>query len=121
MGRTRGWRAVVVGISVMVIAPCANAELIGPLRKLARGSANTVTGWLELPIQMARTTELEGSLSGLSIGLVRGVGFGVGRTLLGGYEVITFPLRNYPREGGRDPYGALIEPAFVVFREPDKP
>ena len=120
MGR-QGWIAVVIGIGVMVAASEAHAERIGPLKKLVRGAANVATGWIELPAQIAWTTEVEGSLAGVTVGVGRGLGRSVSRTVVGLYETATFLVRNYPRQGDRDPYGPLIEPAFVVLRPADKP
>jgi putative exosortase-associated protein (TIGR04073 family) len=111
---------VVVGISVMLAAPEAHAELVGPLQKLVRGAVNAATGWIELPVQVVWTTEVDGSLAGLSVGVVRGVNRGVRRTVVGLYETVSFLLRNYPLQGDRDPYGPLIEPAFIVLRPADK-
>ena len=101
----------------------ATAHASGPMRKLGRGLANTVTGVLELPAQIGRTTELDGSIAGASLGVLRGVGWSLGRTLAGMYEVVTFLLPNHPevnRTGG-DPYRTIVEPEFVVFRRSDKP
>ena len=110
-----------VGIGVMLAAPEAHAERIGPLKKLVRGAANAATGWIELPAQIVWTTEVEGSLAGLTVGVARGLGRSVSRMVVGLYETATFLVRNYPRQGDRDPYGPLIEPAFVVLRPADKP
>ena len=104
-------------VSVLGVAP---AYASGPFEKLARGTTNVVTGWLELPSQITRTTEVEGSAAGLSVGVIRGIGRVIGRTTTGVYEMLTFLLANYPRRGSRDPYGAIFEPEFIVFRDADK-
>lgn len=87
----------------------------GPIRKLARAVANLTTGWLELPAQVMRTTERSGSLAGLTEGLGRGVVLGLGRTLVGAIELVSFPIPN-PTTG----YGPVIEPEFVKFRDTDR-
>lgn len=110
-----GWAVVML---LLVIPP---AEASSPLRKLARGLANLTTGWIELPAEVARTTEFEGSLAGLSTGVVRGAWKGLERTVVGAWEATTFVFANYPRQAGSDFYGPLIEPEFVVFRSTDKP
>ena len=93
---------------------CASIEN-GPIRKLGRGVVNLTTGWLELGAQVARTTEMEGSLAGATIGLGRGVVWGVGRTLVGAIELVTFPIPN-PLTG----YDPVIRPEFVKFRDADR-
>ena len=82
---------------------------------------NVATGWLEVPFGVARTTELDGSVAGVSVGLVRGVWQGVERSVVGAWETATFLWANYPRQAGADFYGPLLEPEFVVFRSADKP
>jgi putative exosortase-associated protein (TIGR04073 family) len=106
-------------VAVMLLIPPAEAS--SPLRKLARGLANVSTGWIELPAEVARTTELEGSIAGLSSGIVRGAWKGLERTVVGAWEAATFVFANYPRQPGSDFYGPLIEPEFIVFRPTDKP
>jgi len=124
--RRRYWQIVfgmagwwVVGFCLVPPATAA----AGPLDKLARGVANIATGWMELPEQVGRTTETEGSIAAVTRGLVRGVGYTVGRTCIGVLETATFVLPNHPgesRQVGGDPYGPLIEPDILVFRRPDK-
>jgi putative exosortase-associated protein (TIGR04073 family) len=63
-----------------------------PQAKLGRGLANTLTGLLEVPLQTIRTCEADGAPKGLTIGLARGVVLGIYRTLVGIYEVVTFPI-----------------------------
>lgn len=94
-----------------------------PFDKLGRGVANMATGWLELPTQVMQTTESQGSLAGMSVGFARGVAFGVGRTVLGVFETVTFLLPNHVGEKGPDPdaYGPIVEPEYLVFRRGDKP
>ena len=108
-----GWLAVFLAV------PPAYAG--GPLTKLVRGSVNVTTGWVEAPAQVLWTTEVDGSIAGVSVGAVRGLARGVRRTLVGAYEIITFLLPNYPTGGGGDPYRPIIEPTFVVLRPADKP
>ena len=96
-------------------APAKADQEGGPLRKLGRGAANVATGWLELPGQIARATEQSGAFAGASVGLARGLVFGVGRTLVGALEVVSFPLPN-PTTG----YRPIIEPEFVTFRDADR-
>lgn len=87
----------------------------GPIRKLGRGLGNIVTGWLELFVQPMRTTERSGSWAGMTEGMARGVFLGVGRTVVGALELVTFPIPN-PTTG----YEPVIEPEFVTFRDGDR-
>ena len=106
-------------ILLLLISP---AEASTPFHKLGRGAGNLLTGWLELPLQIMRTTESQGSFAGVSVGFVKGILFGAGRTALGALEMVTFLLPNHPGERGPadDPYAPVVEPEFVVFRSSDK-
>jgi len=99
----------------MTTTPAHAAVEGGPIRKLSRAAANLVTGWLELPLQVMQTTERSGSLAGLTQGIGRGVVLGLGRTLVGAIELVTFPIPN-PTTG----YGPVIEPEFIKFRDADR-
>ncbi len=116
MRSARSWSLIlVVGWLVMAAAP-AQAEVEGgALRKLGRGFANLATGWLELPFQVARSTERSGAWAGTTVGLTRGVALGIGRTLVGALEMVSFPIPN-PTSG----YGPIIKPEFVTFRDADR-
>lgn len=63
-----------------------------PPAKLGRGLINTLTGMWELPVNILKTCKSEGAATGLTVGLVRGLVLGVYRTLVGVYEVVTFPI-----------------------------
>jgi len=45
-----------------------------PAKKLGRGLANILTGWVELPKNIYDTSVEDNPLSGLTIGLAKGVG-----------------------------------------------
>ncbi len=77
------------------------------LTKLERGAINTVTGWVEVPKEMYDETIDTNVLSGLTIGLGKGVCLGVLRTGAGIYDIVTFPFA-IP-EG----YVPVVEPEFV--------
>lgn len=118
--RRRALWVVGVGWGAMLLCT-PPAEASSPLRKLARGLANLSTGWMELPVQIAQTTELEGSMAGLSVGVAHGLWSALERTVVGAWEAATFPFANYPRKAGSDLYAPLIEPEFVLLRRTDKP
>jgi len=116
MRRRYLWVLLTAWLVSLFVAPPAEA---GMFAKLARGAANTLTGILEVPFQITQTTEREGSLAGLSVGVVRGVARALKRTLIGVYEAVTFPLPNYP-VGEKDSYAPILEPEFVIYRQADK-
>jgi putative exosortase-associated protein (TIGR04073 family) len=85
----------------------------GMWEKAGRGMSNVTLGFLvEWPKTVILETEASGPLFGLTVGLIKGMGLGLGRTLVGAYEVATFPLPN-----GSD-FGPVLEPAtpFSVAR-----
>ncbi|MBI3002244.1 MAG: exosortase system-associated protein, TIGR04073 family [candidate division NC10 bacterium] len=67
----------------------------GPWEKAGRGLSNVTLGFLvEWPKTVVMETEAHGPAFGMTVGLIKGMGLGVGRTLLGVYELVTFPLPN---------------------------
>lgn len=117
--RTFGWKRV-LGMAVVLCVLCAavpaeGAIEPGPLNKLSRGFTNLLTGWLEIPAQIMQTTERSGSLAGATLGLGRGVVLGLGRTLAGALEMVTFPIPNPVTR-----YGPVVEPEFVKLRDSDR-
>ena len=117
----RVWKVGVLGGLLLAMAPSARAEF-WPLQKLVRGAANTVTGVLEIPFEISRTTEQEGSLAGMTVGVARGAVLALKRTVLGAWEVVSFLVPNYPHleRAGRASYGPIIQPEYVIFRPVDK-
>jgi putative exosortase-associated protein (TIGR04073 family) len=83
----------------------------GMANKLARGIANTTTGWLELPKQIAVTVQEEGPTKGLLVGPLKGIGMTLVRTFGGAGEALTFFVA-WP--GFFDPY---IDPPYVWQKE----
>jgi putative exosortase-associated protein (TIGR04073 family) len=83
----------------------------GMANKLARGTANVATGWLELPKQIYLTSKEEGLAKGLTVGPIKGVGMTLVRTFSGVGEAFTFFIA-YP--GFFEPY---FDPAYVWQKE----
>jgi putative exosortase-associated protein (TIGR04073 family) len=83
---------------------------LSPLRKIARGAANTTLGWLEIPRQTIKVNKEKGDIAGAFWGPLKGFAYFVGRTAVGIYEVTTFLL---------PPYKAAIEPEFIFSDEDD--
>lgn len=76
-------------------------------KKLGRGLANILTGWIELPKQIYDTSVEENILAGLTMGLAKGIGMTIVRTGAGVYETVTFPFP-IPED-----YQPVLEPEFV--------
>jgi putative exosortase-associated protein (TIGR04073 family) len=84
-------------------------------RKLGRGAGNLFLGWLEIPHQMDKSVRQTDPATGILIGVPRGVFFAVDRTLVGVFEIVTFPS---PRPGNYDP---IIRPEFLTAETWDEP
>ncbi|MGH7198377.1 MAG: exosortase system-associated protein, TIGR04073 family [Candidatus Omnitrophota bacterium] len=78
-----------------------------PFTKLGRGVANTLTGWVELPKNIHQTSVEDNVLSGITLGLAKGVGMTIVRTGAGIYEIATFPFP-LPQD-----YRPILEPEYV--------
>ena len=96
---------------VMVLAVATVSYAQDPAKKLGRGLANILTGWIELPKNIYDTSVEDNPLAGLTIGLAKGVGMTIVRTGAGIYEVVTFPFP-IPED-----YGPVLEPEFVFSEE----
>ena len=94
-------------IIVAMVGFTTQAYAQDPAKKLGRGLANVLTGWVELPKNIYDTSVEENILSGLTMGLAKGVGMTIVRTGAGIYETITFPFP-IPED-----YQPVLEPEFV--------
>ncbi len=83
--------------------------------KLGRGLVNLITGWVEIPERMVETSTNSGAGAGLTLGLLRGTGYGFVRTAAGAYEIVTFP---FPAPSG---YRSVIRPEYVFTCEDEDP
>ncbi len=104
----RMMKGIILCLAILVvlnIATSGYAQDAG--RKLYRGLANILTGWVELPKNIYDTSVEDNPLSGLTIGLAKGVGMTIVRTGAGIYETVTFP---FPIPEG---YTPVLEPEFV--------
>lgn len=79
--------------------------------KLGRGIINTLTGFLEVPLKVIRVSKNEGMPMGLSVGVLKGIGWGLYRTVVGVYEVITFPI---PAPAGYEP---IMDPPHLFTND----
>jgi putative exosortase-associated protein (TIGR04073 family) len=71
--------------------------------KFAHGAANAVTGIGEVPRNMLYETNDKGIGYGLTTGLFKGIGYGIGRTAAGFIDLATFFLPSKP----------IIAPGYV--------
>ncbi len=90
-------------------------EFVAPLavQKAVRGLANAGLGVVvEVPKIVYYGTLEDGPLYGLTVGVLEGLSWGIARTLVGVYEVVTFPFPisegyrpiyrpHYPFEAGK--------------------
>ena len=86
--------ALIVLLGCLATAAVAE-ELVPPAaaEKAVRGLANTGLGVVvELPKTVYYDTLEDGPLYGLTVGVLEGLSWGIARTLVGIYEVLTFPF-----------------------------
>jgi putative exosortase-associated protein (TIGR04073 family) len=100
--------AAVIGIALS-LADSAEAYKQNPRRKFARGVHNVMYGWTEIPTTVHNVDREYGPAAATSFGLVKGITNAVGRTVVGAYEMLTFPIKN-----GRRGYDPIIEPEFML-------
>ncbi len=79
--------------------------------KLGRGVSNTLWGWFEIINEIGNESDHHGFWIGFPSGLVRGTTFGLGRTLAGVYEIVSFPFPN-----GKNGYQPVVQPESVFKR-----
>ncbi len=106
-------KGIIILVAVMFILNLwgINCYSQNPVRKLGRGVANIVTGWVEIPKNVYDTTQDENIFMGLTIGLAKGLGMSVIRTGAGIYDAVTFPFP-IPQD-----YEPLLEPEYVLGEE----
>ena len=101
-------KGIIIFLSLVVVFSLAtNCFAQDPAKKLYRGVANILTGWVELPKNIYDTSVEDNLFSGLTIGLAKGVGMAIVRTGAGVYETVTF-LFPIPED-----YAPVLEPEFV--------
>ena len=96
-------------VSVIVFLLClvlsfsaygADKYVKSSVEKAKQGFTNLITGWLEVPYQIVKGYNRgfgqkgKNKIMGGTLGIFRGVVYGVGRTANGAYEVVTFALPN---------------------------
>ncbi len=78
----------------LMTAQSANADsyLSGFTNKLSQGLANMATGFIEVPKNVINITDEDNIFVGMTWGVLRGAGQGVGRTLVGAVEFLSAPV-----------------------------
>lgn len=79
--------------------------------KLGRGAVNTTTGWLELPIRASKAKD-DTAVLWLAVGVFEGVTYGLTRTLIGIWDLVTFPIPPYD--------SILMEPETLITEKPPR-
>lgn len=62
------------------------------LRKLCRGCANVLFGFVEMPNQVTKVTSTQGGGAGVTYGVGKGFVRWWSREFVGVYEIVTFPV-----------------------------
>jgi len=97
---------LMAGMLILGVSPLCTAEgtevapaehSVSPATKLANGLGNALTGWMEIPRQMAEVTNEQNAFAGSTIGLVKGLVFGTGRTAAGVIDTGTFVIPPYDK------------------------
>ncbi len=85
-----------------------NTDIQKMFHKLGRGVSNVLLGWVEIPKNVAREWRNTEPFTGTIVGLIKGFGWGIARTMAGFYEVVSFPFP-IPRS-----YEPIMYPEFVL-------
>ena len=96
---------IVFVVSVLCIqSPCFAQNM---LRKLGRGVANVTTSTLEVPKAIQESFYDDGPMAAATYGLLDGIYKFVARTVVGVFEIVTFPFP-LPED-----YAPIVEPEFL--------
>jgi putative exosortase-associated protein (TIGR04073 family) len=76
--------------------------------KLGRGVTNILTFWVEVPHGMAIEWNRTDAVTGVLLGGVKGLSWGVARLFTGAYEVVTFPFPT-PND-----YQPIMHPEYIM-------
>ena len=99
-------RFVSITLALLFLATLSGSAFCdGATTKLGRGLANIVTSPMEVINQTTRTNATSGGIAAVTVGVLKGVGWTLGRAVVGVYETATFMLP-WPNDYGpilRDP------------------
>jgi putative exosortase-associated protein (TIGR04073 family) len=74
----------------LVVSSATPAFCDGPTTKLGRGICNMVTFPLEIPEQISRVNNSDGPFAASTVGVLKGLGWAIGRACVGVFEAATF-------------------------------
>lgn len=86
---TIGGFAVLIFITTFTL-PVMAQEAEGAGEKLAEGVEEIATGWVEIPNEIAETSEEANLIEGVTVGTVKGAGEAVVKTATGAVKAATF-------------------------------
>ena len=99
--------AAILALTLFSPAP-ASAATIGT--KLGRGLANTLTGWVEIPAHIGAAKRDDTAVLRFVTGTFEGIEKGLTRTLLGIWDLISFPVPPYDRP--------VLDPEILISKKP---
>lgn len=110
-------RGTVVAVALLTLSLGAGllpapAQAANPFTKLGRGVVNTCTGWFELPASIGREKREGTVILWLVTGTVEGLVQGMTRTLVGIWDMVTFPIPPYD--------SALMDPETLISERPPR-
>ena len=101
-------KGIIICVVALMILNIATVSYAQDMRKkLYRGAANLVTGWIELPKNIYDISVEDGPLAGIGVGLPKGLLMTIIRTGAGFYEMATFPIP-LPEN-----YSPVLEPEYL--------
>jgi len=98
--------AVILGVGVMAASLPSVAPAQDAATKFGRGIAACALGWLELPGNIYDEGTKNGWLMGATAGFGKGIGMTVVRTLVGVWDLVTFPIP------APDEYNSILKPDY---------
>jgi putative exosortase-associated protein (TIGR04073 family) len=90
--------SLIASFATPVFCEEVSTKLNGPVTKLGRGVCNMMTFPLEIPEQISRVNNTDGPFAASTVGVLKGLGWAVGRACVGVFEAATFMLpgnKNY--------------------------
>ena len=91
----------------LIVSSATPAFCDGPTTKLGRGICNMVTFPLEVPEQISRVNNSDGPFAASTVGVLKGLGWAIGRACVGVFETATFIF-----QGPQDYEPGLTDPEY---------
>jgi len=88
--RRTGIAVLAAGLLVVATPLFAGDYATDSGAKFSRGLANTVTGWGEIPKNIANESRDKNAIVGITYGTLKGAAHTVGRTAVGVFDLATF-------------------------------